>query len=229
MTGSPTERLPQAGFSLIELSIVLIVFGLLASGMVGSLSGQRRLADERKAQQQLELALDALYGFAIANGRLPCPAEATLASTEAIAGQEACPLEHGVLPWRTLGLAELDPWGQRLSYYAASTFTATVPSGARAAFTLESKGNASIHLSHGTSASLANELPAVVVSHGANGHLGYRSTGSKLAGGSADEAENADNNSEFVDHLPDADYDDLVRWLPPAILSTRMLAAGRLP
>lgn len=229
MTGSPTERLSGRGFSLLELSIVLIVFALLASSMVGSLSSQRRLADEHKAQQQLDLALDALYGFAIVNGRLPCPAEATLASTEEIAGQEACPLEHGVLPWRTLGLAELDPWGQRLSYYAASAFTGTVPSGARATFTLESKGNASIHPSPGSSTTLANELPAIVVSHGVNGHLGYRSTGSKIVGGSPDETENADKDREFVDHPPDADYDDLVRWLPPAILATRMLSAGRLP
>ena len=27
----------------------------------------------------------------------------------------------------------------------------------------------------------------------------------------------------------DMTTDDLVRWLPPAILATRMLAAGRLP
>ncbi len=229
MTGSLTERLAQRGFSLIELSIVLIVFGLLASGMVGSLSGQRRLSDERRAQRQLDEALEALYGFAITNGRLPCPAEAPLASSEEAAGREACPLEHGVLPWRTLGVAELDPWGQRLSYYAASAFSASVPSGARAAFTLESKGGASVRITLDSGAALANELPAVVVSHGANGHLGYRSNGGKLAGGSADEAENADQDSVFVSHLADADYDDLVCWLPPAILATRMLAAGRLP
>jgi prepilin-type N-terminal cleavage/methylation domain-containing protein len=229
MTGSPTERLAQAGFSLIELSIVLIVFGLLASGTVGSLSGQRRLADERRAQRQLDETLEALYGFAITNGRLPCPAEATLASSDEAAGREACPLEHGVLPWRTLGVTELDPWGQRLSYYANSTFSASVPSGARAAFTLESKGGASVHITLDSGAALANELPAVIVSHGANGRLGHRSNGSKLAGGSADEAENANHDSIFVSHLADADYDDLVCWLPPAILATRMLAAGRLP
>ena len=229
MTGSPTERLPQAGFSLIELSIVLIVFGLLASSMVGSLSRQPRLAEEKNLRQQLDEAIDALYGFAIVNGRLPCPADATLASSNDDAGTESCPREHGVLPWRTLGLLELDPWGQRLSYYADSRFTGLLPTGARAAFSLESEGSASIHLSHSATASLAKQLPAVVFSHGPNGHLGYRSDGGKVAGGSADEAENADHDGDFVDRLPDADYDDLVRWLPPTILATRMLAAGRLP
>ena len=229
MTGSPTEQPTQAGFSLLELSIVLIVFGLLASNLVGTLSGQRRLADERKAQQQLDQALDALYGFAIVNGRLPCPATATLASSEEAAGREACPLERGVLPWRTLGLAELDPWGQRLSYYADNAFSAEVPSDARAAFGLESVGSASVIAGLGSTARLASQLPAVVVSHGVNGRFGYRSSGTRLAGGAADETENADNDSEFVDRLPDADYDDLVRWLPPAVLATQMLAAGRLP
>lgn len=229
MTGSPTERPTEHGFSLLELSIVLIVFALLASGMVGSLSGQRRLADERKAQQQLEQALEALYGFAIIHGRLPCPATATLASSEAAAGQESCPLEHGVLPWRTLGLAELDPWGQRLSYFADRLFSTEPASGARAAFTLSDQGSANIHSSHGSSATVATALPAVIVSHGANGHLGFRQDGRQVAGGSPDETENANNDSKFVDHPPDADYDDLVRWLPPAILATRMLSAGRLP
>ena len=36
----------------------------------------------------------------------PCPARATLASSSDDAGNEDCTLEHGVLPWRTLALAE---------------------------------------------------------------------------------------------------------------------------
>lgn len=229
MTASLSDPTPQHGFSLLELSIVLIVFGLLASGMIGAITSQRSLADERKALQLLDLAIDTLYGFAIRHGRLPCPAAANLTNSDSNAGIEACPLEHGVLPWRTLGLAELDPWGQRLSYYADRDFSGEPIAGARAAFGLETPGSANVHAAHDITATIANTLPAIVVSHGPNGHLGYRSNGGQNAGGSPDEAENADRDSDFIDHLPNPGYDDLIRWLPPDLLAMRMLVAGRLP
>jgi len=229
MTALLSEPIPQRGFSLIELSVVLIVFGLLASGMIGSLAGQRRVMEENEARRLLDLATDALYGFAIRNGRLPCPAAAGLADSDGTAGSEACPLEHGVLPWRTLGLAELDPWGQRLSYYADRDFTGEPLAGARAAFDLATPGSANIHAAHNISATIANTLPAIIVSHGPNGRLGYRRDGRRNAGGTADETENADGDTDFVDHLPTPDYDDLIRWLPPDLLAMRLLVAGRLP
>ncbi|WP_229415627.1 type II secretion system protein [Pseudoduganella armeniaca] len=61
------------GFTLVEVAIVLVVVGLLIGGLITPLSTQleqRRVADTRRA---LEEARDALTGFAIRNGYLPCP------------------------------------------------------------------------------------------------------------------------------------------------------------
>lgn len=229
MTVSPIKPAVQRGFSLLELAIVLIVFGLLAGSMLGNLSGQRRHSEEQRTQRQLELAQEALYGFAITHGRLPCPANPTLDSDAPDAGNEDCNREHGVLPWRALGLGETDPWGQRLSYFVRQTFTTPPASGARAGFALDSIGNANIRPAANAGNKLADALPAVIVSHGANGLGGYRRNGQRTPASQPDEAENSDADLIFVDRLPDNSYDDHVIWLVPAILNSRLLAAGRLP
>lgn len=229
MTVSPTETTAQSGFSLIELAIVMIVFGLLAGGMLSNVSGQRRHGEEQRARSQLELTQEALYGFAITHGRLPCPANPTLESTATDAGSEDCSREHGVLPWRALGLGETDPWGQRLSYYVRQTFTTPPASGARAGFSLDSIGNANIRSTANAGNKLADALPAVLVSHGRNGLGGYRPNGQKTSASHPDEQENADADLIFVNRLPDDSYDDQVIWLSPNILNSRLLAAGRMP
>lgn len=229
MTNWPTEFANQKGFSLIELAIALIVMATLAASTLGSFSGQQLQSAENQWQQQADQTLDTLYGFAIRHGRLPCPARATLASSSDDAGNEDCTLEHGVLPWRTLALAENDPWGQRLSYYARNTFTGEPANGARAAFELASSGNANIRASAASSSKLADKLPAVLVSHGPNGAGAYRSDGTQRPVDSSDEAENADDDLVFVSHLPDPAFDDHVLWIIPDLLASRMLRAGLLP
>lgn len=218
-----------AGFSLIELSIVLIIFALLASSMLTPLAAQRQAADARAAREQLTRACESLYGFALQHGRLPCPAAPDLTEDAGDAGVEACPRTHGVLPWRTLALPQSDPWHNRLTYHADRNFTRNPPPGALSAFDLDSRASAHVLPRAGAGNRLADTIPAIVVSHGANGHGAYRRSGHLVPGGSSDEQENADGDLSFVDHLPDDHYDDLLCWLPPAILASRMVQAGRLP
>lgn len=225
MTRSPTE----SGFSLIELSIVLIVFGLLAGSLLGQTTEQRRLHAEQRARAQLELSLEALYGFAISHGRLPCAADPAHDSQLADAGIENCPRSKGVFPWRTLALPETDPWGQRLSYYAHEKFIAAPSGEARAGFTLDSEGSLAVRPTATASHTIADGLPAVIVSHGRNGLGGYRSNGQRTPTSHPDEAENANADRIFINRPPDAQYDDHVAWIVPTVLNTRMLAAGRLP
>ena len=129
---TPKHGHPQRGFSLVELTIVLVIVALLSGGLMLGLAAQRDANNYQEAQRQLDSAKEALFGFAISNGRLPCPATATLANTDSNAGKENCTAEHGVLPWSTLGLPETDPWGQRLTYFARNQFTATLTAGALA-------------------------------------------------------------------------------------------------
>lgn len=232
----PSTQAPhhQPGFTLIELAIVLVIVALLTSGLLMGISAQRSTAENADAQRQLENIREALLGYAMANGRLPCPALANLPNTDVNAGIAPAPpcdnaLRYGVVPWVTLGLPETDPWGRRFTYYASSDFTAALAGGTLASFTLATLGNANIKDSAGSSANIASEIPAVVVSHGSNGAGAWQPDGTQLGGAAGDELENANNTLTFVSHVPSSGFDDLVTWIVPSILKSKMVAAGRLP
>jgi hypothetical protein len=59
--------------------------------------------------------------------------------------------------------------------------------------------------------------------------VAYQPTGNRLAVGIDDELENADADLTFVARIPSDSFDDLVTWIVPSILKSRMVAAGRLP
>jgi len=245
------------GFTLVEMAMVLLIMGLLLAGGLTVLSTQieqQRIGD---TQRQLEQAREALMGFALANGRFPCPASAVVVSGAATAGLEPTPVVAagcanlaGVLPWATLGLPETDPWGRRFTYRITRQFTRTVPQAAgfvgggcpppvpptQAAFALCSQGDMTI-VSTGGGATLSANAPVVLVSHGKNGAGAYMPTGTQSpVGADADELDNQltaggtnTANTQFVSKSPTATFDDLVVWLPTPILMNRMVQAGRLP
>lgn len=138
------------GFTLVEMAMVLAIITLLLTGLVPTISSQfeQRKINETKAQL-LEIQ-QALIGYALINGRLPCPAQASLATGSTDAGIEAsnsntctcvtagggiakasagggvaCSTSTsvtGVLPWATLGIAETDAWNRRFTYRVTTHF-----------------------------------------------------------------------------------------------------------
>lgn len=245
---SPIRRRPiqlrpiAAGFSLVEMAIVMVIFALLAGGLMMTLTTQQEIQRLSEVRRQLADIREALIGYAVANGRLPPPADPAIASGTGGAGVLDEGRTTGVLPWATLGLPETDPWGQRFTYRVHPGFadpvsltvlppscnpaSATPPPPAQASFALCSQGNIDITDS---AVNIATELPAVVISHGRNGFGGYRSNGLQAAGALGDEAENADNDTNFVSRTHSPDFDDEVVWVPLPILMSRMITAGRLP
>ena len=88
------------GFSLVELTVVLVVLGLVSILLVRFLSTANEERREVAGRDLLTRADDALLAFAMANGRLPCPAAAG-------SGTEDCTLgQVGRLPYVTLGLPD---------------------------------------------------------------------------------------------------------------------------
>jgi type II secretory pathway pseudopilin PulG len=118
------------GFSLIELSILLAVFGAAAAAALSWLqpSGLDEWQKVELTRQRLGVIERSLQTFRVQQGRLPCAADRSLASTAAEVGQEDCQsagssLNVGVVPTRTLGLDIQymeDGWGRRFSYAVAT-------------------------------------------------------------------------------------------------------------
>ena len=114
------------GFSLLEMAIVLLIIAILATAVgipLASQLDQQRTAD---TQKQLEAIKEAIYGFAMANGRLPCPATdgvtygaASSNGSEAPAGG-TCTVKLGYVPAVTLGISNVDSAGLALDAWGSS-------------------------------------------------------------------------------------------------------------
>lgn len=209
----PSARRTASGFSLIELAIVLMIVGALTSGVLVAVSRTMERTRITTAQAQLLEIREALYGFAQANGRLPCPATVSSDGKEDPVGGApaggACTNEHGFVPIATLGFSGavnsdgllLDAWQNPVRYsvapYAYSGGTATFTNKA-ALDTLFSTDTAMVSgtgfVDHAnmlricdnaacTLNILADSVPAVIFSMGAN-WTSYSSTDEQQNAGS---------------------------------------------
>lgn len=233
-------------FTLIELAIVLFILTLILAGFLAPLSTQidsRNISDTQKSINDIK---EALIGFTLANGRLPCPASVTSNGVESPSGGGACTNNYdGFVPAVTLGVVptdnqgySIDAWGNRIRYAVTKSNgnAFTTPNGmsttgmSALAPDLQvcstSIGITGSPPSCATSSTLANSAPAVVYSVGKNGASGAAS---------ADETENLNGDRTFVSRTISQTgssagaYDDIVDWISPNILLNRLVAAGRLP
>lgn len=121
----------QQGFTLLEVAIVFVIIAALLSYVFMPLRAQLETANIKEARSKLLEIEEALYGFAIANGRLPCPTQPGLNGIE----NPANPVAHcndnaaiagyiGFVPAATLGIKGevncdgllVDPWGRPYMY-----------------------------------------------------------------------------------------------------------------
>lgn len=218
------------GFTLVELAVSLTIIALVLGVLVVPLSTQFDQQKIAETQKQLDYVREAVLGFAIASGRLPCPATPTTPTGTAGAGTEnkpgaACGMVQGALPWTTLGVPETDAWGRRFTYRVTALF-ADDPSGMQASFLITDAGD--ITVKDGALINIA-VVPALIVSHGKNGFGAFRTDGTQVAGATGQELENADNNVTFVARTHAPDFDDLLTPVSANVLKSRMVAANRLP
>ena len=210
------------GFTLVEVAIVLVIVGLLVSAFLAPLSAQRDLKDYSQVRTDLAQIQEALNGFAVANGRLPCPDTTGDGIADACVGVTSATSTPGNLPWVTLGMQANDPWNSPYQYRVNDAFGTT--------FTLSTTGSGAgilkVYTDNTLGAIVANNVPAVIYSSGKNGAVQPPI--------SADELENrttagAKFDVNFVSHDFSPTFDDVVVWVSPNILFNRMVAAGQLP
>lgn len=229
------------------MAIVLAIVGLLLGGLLPTLSAQVESQRINETRKQLNEIQQALIGYAIVHGRLPCPASSTSNGMESFAGGgnagngNCSNFYNGFVPAATLGITPLDAqgfavdaWGNPVRYAATASnsnaFTKTDGMSTTGISALAPNLLVCLSASaagfSGSSCGASNALtsdpgvPALIYSTGKNGAVG---------GAGTDEQANLDGNRIFVSHTPASDFDDLAIWLSPNTLLNRMVAVGKLP
>jgi prepilin-type N-terminal cleavage/methylation domain-containing protein len=214
----------QSGFTLLELSVVLTIIAVVVGMSVSMGISMVATAHQSATQKKMKAIDDALLQYRIANDRLPCPGDLTIAQGATNYGVEAAnpgtctggspaanftgtgvtntfaTAAEGGVPAVTLGLSPdfmFDGWGNRfryavdVSYTAASSFT--YAGGTQCI-------NGAITVNDGNGNARSTGSIYALISHGANGHGAYTTSGVTINGSSssADELTNCHCNSSGV-------------------------------
>jgi type II secretory pathway pseudopilin PulG len=241
------------GFTLIEIAFVIAIIGLLLGALLTPLATQVRISKVKATDRALAEVREALLGFAVTNGRLPCPDTGT-DGVEDGGGGVACAALSGSLAYASLGVEPLDSWGRRFTYRVTAEFARSPLPGSTCALADDRLGlcdtgditiNSRIVQTKAIQA-YSTASVAVVVSHGPNGLGGSDFAGNLLvvAAAGTDEAENTNADATFVSRVstpivaacsetvagtPLCEFDDRVTWIAPSLLFNRLVTAGILP
>lgn len=124
MTRSAAKHL--RGFSLIELAVVITIVALLLGALLVPLATQVQSRNIKETQLALKEIKEALMGFAITQGRLPCPDTDRDGLEDTPCGVYIVPsgqTAQGFLPWQDLAVTPTDAWGHVFRYAVSSEFT----------------------------------------------------------------------------------------------------------
>lgn len=254
MLKTPVKPRQHTGFSLVEVAIVLLVLGIALGGLLGAIGQNTENTRRIEAKNKLREIEEALYAFAQVQGRLPCPADSDTVGIEDVTSMTAgtCDKYHGLLPNATLGLSGTvdsngflqDPWGNPYRYsvvtntpgnYKYTGTTSIQNLYTNAATAIAANPPSTLCVSSGIACSgnvLTNVAPAVVLSMGNNW--------ASVATGSVTEQENGSgttlgtytvtNDGNFVvTGYSEENFDDMLVWLSPHLLFSKMIQAGWTP
>ncbi|MDR1064452.1 MAG: type II secretion system GspH family protein [Azoarcus sp.] len=214
------------GFTLVEMAIALIVLSLVTGALVTPLAARIEASQRREAETLLDDIAEALIGFALLHGRLPCPSTETDPGSPAYGLEQSPPCATGIpgyLPWRTLALPAHDPWGGPRAAAAApwighwrylpdKNFTVSP-------IALETLPNGDIQIHDHDNKPLTtveSRVVAVVYSTGPNRRDDGRNAGWSPV------------TPTFEAGEPTPGFDDQLRWIGHPLLTARLARSGRL-
>lgn len=215
------------GFTLVELTVVLIIISLLLGGLLLPLSAQQDIKNQSAAEKQLAEIKEALVGYAIINGRLPCPMDDTAGITIASANYGKAgtyPADcnrDGILPWKDLGVPETDPWGQKRNTDAdpyTGYWRYRLHPNLGTAFTAATEAKPTpinVYRTGTTVLQHTTDEPPVLIVY---------STGPDRA----PNARNAAVDQDYDSAERSQTFDDLTLWISRPALYARLAAAGKL-
>lgn len=214
------QKKEKTAFSLIELSIVILIVSILVTGSIGISKTAIGNSKNKITKERMDTIYKALSNFVVINRRLPCPSVLTLAKGTAGYGAEAATpgtctgitangnTVYGMIPISALGLNPdmgEDGFGTKFSYVVDKRFTKQSAStastdGFEIVKAVKAENGAAIsptliRVQGPSGTDILPDLNAlfVLISHGANKNSGWNATGTAQnpAGSVADETANS--------------------------------------
>ena len=180
-----------AGFSLVEMAIVILIAGIMMGAGLSLLAVKQAAAQADVTQKHQETIKQALINYLGKNKRLPCPAIIITTPTPHVTGAEdrsgtspaPCAQYSGIVPYQELGLERavaLDGWENFIDYvvspppttswlmsYNVTASPPTVTNSVSSAFW--PSNNAGSITANVNGATISPNIVASLISHGKNG------------------------------------------------------------
>lgn len=226
----------RRGFTLIELSVVIVIVSILITGAISVSVNKVKKIKIDDTKQRMEVIYKALKTYVQANNALPCPASITAVKTATnkyglVAGTAGtCSddpdggvyngtdtnLAYGMVPVQSLGLSEKfaeDAFGTKFSYVVEKGLTSA----------LSYSNTTMIHIvdsydNTGSTRAISTQAAFAIISHGPNKLGAYNANSSTSISRSSatnekdnDLDESSDYDAVFVASATwDENYDDIV-------------------
>ncbi len=195
-------RQSKSAFSLLELSIVLLVISLMLGGILTVITQNARIEKNRLMAEKFDRIRNAMMDYRLANKRLPCPGDITMIPSSTDFGIQGGPetmcnddvpganfanagetVYGGSVPVRTLGLTDedaYDPWGNMLLYVVDKNMTDSTDNDPFSMYPPfhASIGNITVRDADAGGEVITSRALYIILSHGPNGHGAYMRSGS---------------------------------------------------
>ena len=223
----------KSAFSLIELSVLLVIFGVIVSGVLSISTASIINNKHRITNDNFKKIYQALGVFLLNNKRLPCPASltknkisdndygnevATCQGQGVFQSNNNSNLVYGAVPVKALGLSNdlmEDGFGSKISYVIDKRFAIANESQinfANATFATAPSNN-NIIIKHKTLTSeaiISADGIMLLISHGSNKAGGFVAENSEQLPRLTDNYENENSITNAVNSNPStADYDNV--------------------
>jgi prepilin-type N-terminal cleavage/methylation domain-containing protein len=212
---------PTSAYTLIELSIVILIISVLMMGGLTITISSLNKAKKISTQNKINEIYKAVGKFLLENKRLPCPASITLTKDDNLYGFESrtdagCSvsifngnLYYGMVPAKTLNLAlnmAEDDFGSKISFIIDQRFTTNfqdVISNKTTGFGTTESYNGIISIKEkpsSVSRTITDDAILVILSHGLNkmGAFNHNATIQNDRSPDSDETENDANNFDNI-------------------------------
>jgi prepilin-type N-terminal cleavage/methylation domain-containing protein len=205
------------GFSLVEIAIVLVILGFLIGSLLRPLAKKVEHDKIKLTQHSLEEIKQALLGYAVLHGCLPCPVlevNKTTGKESRGVNIDVCsqpcsnPVKEGFLPWLDLGVGKYDAWGNLFRYRVKEEYTDY-----RLAPQLTSSLNIENYEGGNLTVSGDSRVVAIIFSYGQNGQ--------------PDNANQPEDQLYIQDGYLENQFDDILTWLSKNTVNDYLITAGK--